>query len=440
MPTKYTIEKVANKFIENGCVLLETNYVNHTQKLNYTASCGHNNAIIFKTFLKGAGVKCRNCALEIPTYEFLCEKFEEKKCKLCYTKEEFDNYYTNNKQKLIYIALCGHKNNVSWKNFNSLNQGINCPSCVNKNTGLILKELRSNNKNGSLEQEYDCITYFTELVKDTFNVVKAFDGCKADIIIKPTTILEDEWLGIQVKTTNKKTEREQYYFRLNNGKYDNCLLLCICEEDKKTWLIPYSAVDGLKTIGIAKKSKYNIYEVTIDNIKQKLQEYYTSSNTFCFDILDLPTSDTHKQEQEFRKMRESKIDFIEFINNDMEGLVYDFMINNKRIQEKVGSITHNNPNSFSFNLSKNAGRINGKSKSCCYKEGDNDFYWLNCKNNEFYVIPEYALIKNGFVGKDCTRPKLYVSPTNTNTNWCNEYLFDYENVDKDKLMEIINNK
>ena len=204
------------------------------------------------------------------------------------------------------------------------------------------------------------------------------------------------------------------------------------------WLIPYSDVDGLKTIGIAKKSKYNIYEVNVDNITTKLEEYYTTVNTFCFDILDLPTSDTQKQEQQFRKMREKKIDFIEFTNNDIEGLVYDFMINNKKFQEKVGTVTHNNPNSFSFNLSKNVGRVNGKCTHGCYEKGDNDFYWLNCKNNLFYVIPEHVLIKRGFVGIDCITKKLYVSTTNVNTSWCNDYLFDYENIDKEKLLNIIN--
>ena len=58
------------------------------------------------------------------------------------------------------------------------------------------------------------------------------------------------------------------------------------------------------------------------------------SNKFCFDILDTPTSNSHKQEQEFRKIRESKINFIQFKNNDIEGMVYDFMIGNKKIQEK----------------------------------------------------------------------------------------------------------
>jgi hypothetical protein len=90
-----------------------------------------------------------------------------------------------------------------------------------------------------------------------------------------------------------------------------------------------------------------------------------------------------------------------------------------------------------FNLVKYDCRINGKCKNKCYEEGDNDIYWLHCKNNKFYVIPEQVLIEKGFVGKNCKKQKLYVSPTNTNTSWCNEYQFDYNNVDKERLLEII---
>ena len=50
------------------------------------------------------------------------------------------------------------------------------------------------------------------------------------------------------------------------------------------------------------------------------------------------------------------------------------------------------------------------------------------------------LVEKGFVGKECKKEKLYVSPTNKNTEWCNEYLFNYDNVDKNKLLEIINKK
>ena len=120
------------------------------------------------------------------------------------------NSYKNNSQKLKYIASCGHENNVCWKNFYGLNQGICCPLCVNKNTGIKLQQLYSGkNSNVTLKQEYSGIQYFINLVDELYNVKKNFDGCKADISIKPKNCVLDKWLGIQVKTTNKKTEREQ---------------------------------------------------------------------------------------------------------------------------------------------------------------------------------------------------------------------------------------
>ena len=83
----------------------------------------------------------------------------------------------------------------------------------------------------------------------------------------------------------------------------------------------------------------------------------------------------------------------------MEGLVYDFMIGSKKVQEKVGTITHNNDNSYSFTLTKYDCRVDGKCKNKCYEEGDNDLYWLNCKNTlNFYVIPENILIEKGLLG------------------------------------------
>jgi len=439
MPTKYTFTQVQDTFTQKKCILVSENYENQLSKLDYIASCGHTTCVVFKEFKNGVGVKCRNCALEIPTYEDVAKKFFDKGCNITMTKEEFNEVYKNNNCKINYNAVCGHENIVSYKNFTTLNQGINCPTCVNKNASIKLKELYSNNnKLSSLEQELKCINYFKELVGDFFTTIKSFDGCKADIAIRKNDITEDLWLGIQVKTTIKKTERNQYYFRLNSGNYDGCLILCVCEEDKKMWLIPYEEVKGLKTIGVAQKSKYNKYEVTKDNLINTLTNYYDMSIKFNFSILDTPTSDSQKQEQKYRKIRETKIDFISFKNNEMEGFVYDFMIGNQKVQEKVGTITHNNNNACSFSLNKYDCRVNGKCKQKCYEEGDNDLYWLNCKNDKFYVIPENILISKGFIGKDCTKLKLYVSPTNVNTDWCNEYLFDYNNVDKERLLKLIN--
>lgn len=433
MPIRYTYEQVFTIFESNKCVLLDTKYINQLQKLNYIASCGHQNIVTFKLFLKGAGVKCRPCALNIPTFQIVKKIFLDKGCILSMTEEEFNESHVCHKSKMNYIALCGHSNSVSLKNFVSLNQGINCPSCVHINTGVKLTELRSGEKkNSSIEQEFKCIQYFTGVINQHFQVKKLYDGCRADIVIKPKDIIDDLWLGIQVKSTHKKCDRGEYSFRLNGINYDNYLILCICLEDKNMWLIPYEDVKGQTSIKISKKSKYNHYGVSIDNIHNKLIHFYETMFKIQFDILNTPTSNTQKQEQYYRKLREDKLDFLEFTYPDFEGTVYDFKISDKKIQEKVGFICKNNPNSFGFSISKN----NGRKFNCSYKLGDNDFYWLHCKNTtKFYVIPETMLIEKGFIGETC-KQHLYISPTNRNTKWTDNYLFNYDDIDKERLLEL----
>jgi hypothetical protein len=433
MPTRYTIEQVVAIFESNKCILLDTEYTNQIHKLNYIASCGHTNSISLKMYLKGNGLKCRQCALGIPTFQMVTKTFSDKGCNVTMTEEEFNTNYTTNKSKINYIASCGHNNSVSWGNFTGLNQGINCPLCVNINTGVKLKELRSGeNNNSSIEQEFKCIQYFTGVINQHFQIKKLYDGCRADIVIKPKDIIDDLWLGIQVKSTYNKCNRGQYDFKLNGINYDNYLILCICLEDKKMWLIPYEDVKGQISIKISKKSKYNHYEVSFDNIHNKLIHFYETISKFNFDILNTPTSDTHKQEQYYRKLREDKLDFLEFIYPDFEGTVYDFKISDKKIQEKVGFICKNNSNSFGFSINKSDGR----KFNCSYKLGDNDFYWLHCKNtNRFYVIPELILIEKGFIGDTC-KQHLYISPTNRNTKWTDNYLFNYDDIDKERLLQL----
>ena len=64
---------------------------------------------------------------------------------------------------------------------------------------------------------------------------------------------------------------------------------------------------------------------------------------------------------------------------------YDFKINNKKIQKKVGYMDKINIQLF-FSMLKNNG-------AKCYKNydiGDKDIYWFNCVNKVvFYVLPEH---------------------------------------------------
>ena len=69
MPIRYTYQQVQDIFTQRSCVLISKSYTNQLEKLEYIATCGHINHIPVKEILIGRGIKCRNCALEIPTYE-----------------------------------------------------------------------------------------------------------------------------------------------------------------------------------------------------------------------------------------------------------------------------------------------------------------------------------------------------------------------------------
>ena len=286
--------------------------------------------------------------------------------------------------------------------FRNRGTGVICPKCINVKNAKSKKEENTGIIN--IYNELNGITYFTELVKEHFEIVKCFDGCKCDIAFRPLNITDDIWCGIQVKTTILC--KSEYPFHLDKC-YENLIILCICNVDKKIWAIPYENVKDIKKITIGlKRSKYNIYELTNENIISKLNELYNNTNKFDFETLDTPSNIYQKREKEYRRYREKILNFIKFDDNNMEGLVYDLKIGDKKIQEKVGGLHKKGKKSYHFCLFKNDGLFEKKRRFTQYKLGDNDIYWLNCEGKKyFYVIPEY--------------------------------LFDYENIDKEKLLKLI---
>ena len=377
-------------------------------------------------------------------YNDVVKSFTDKKCTLLNTEEEFDSIQSDiltfnktryNKARLYpqfkYIASCGCENTVYYNVFLNRGTGVICPKCTNVKNAKTKKD--ENIGINNIELELDCITYFTELVKEHFEIVKCFDGCKTDITFRPLNITNDIWCGIQVKTTNLKTR--EYSFHLNNC-YENLIILCICYVDKRMWAIPYENVKDLKKITIGlKKSKYNIYELTNENIISKLLELYNDTNKFNFETLDTPSNVYQQREKEYRRYRENILNFIKFDNNKMEGMVYDFKIGDKKVQEKVGGL-RKGMKSYNFCLWKNNGKIDNIRSHIQYKSGDNEIYWLNCEGKKyFYVIPEKILIENNYIGND-KKKGFGCNPLKIGA-WYNEYLFDYENVDKDRLLKLI---
>jgi len=378
------------------------------------------------------------------SYENIVDEFNKKQCKLITTKNEYEitkNTFKNS-FKLNYIASCGHNHNVFYNVFKSRNTGIICPSCKKNENGKKRKEQIKNNiisKISNIEQEFNVINKLKKLLDDNFFVIKAFDGCNVDIIIKPKNILNDEWIGIQVKTTNNI--RLTYSFHIDNI-YKNCLILLYCVEDENIWIIPENIIGAQKKISIGvNKSKYNIYKV--ENIIEKLIQLYINTNKFSFDLLNTSKNIYQQREQNFRNYRKEKITFLNFEYDEIEGTVYDFKINNLKIQEKVASMNKNNE--CLFQLCKNDGKINQKQNQIQYDIGDNDFYWLNCDNKQtFFVIPEKVLINKYYIGnkikkhlKITIKEQLHIK-----SKWLEPYMFNYETINdeenKIKLLNILN--
>jgi hypothetical protein len=378
------------------------------------------------------------------SYENVIEEFSNRNCKLLTTKEDYVVIPKSKPYKLNYIASCGHEHNVFFNVFKSRNTGVICSSCKNKQIGNNKKEEMKNNKITKInttEQEFNFITNVSEILQNDFEVVKAFDGCNVDIIFKPKNTTHDEWVGIQVKTTNVR--RLTYSFHINHI-YKNCLLLFYCCEDESMWIIPENIIGEQKKVSIGyNKSKYNIYKTCKNTIVSKLNELYNTSNKFSFENLNLPSNIYQQREQVFRKYREDKIDFINFDYYGMEATVYDFKIGNLKVQEKVTQKC-DKENRYKFCICKNNGIVNNKSNHIQYDIGDNDFYWLNCEDKKtFFVIPEKYLVEKGIIGNNGIKKSLFLKITvkeilHKNSAWLQPYMFDYENIDKDRLLSVIN--
>ena len=86
------------------------------------------------------------------------------------------------------------------------------------------------------------------------------------MIIKPNYILENKWLGIQVKTCLNAVRGHS--FNLSGNDYTNNMILCICLEDKKMWgFLQENLQERLTKLSIGlTKSKYDKYELNLQNL------------------------------------------------------------------------------------------------------------------------------------------------------------------------------
>jgi len=364
-------------------------------------------------------------------YESVVIGFQCKNCKLLTTEEEYASLTQNKKiPKLNYVASCGHEHSVHFNVFKSRNTGVICPSCTSKKHGemkSVANRVHPTPMSINQSNEERCIDYFIDVIKSEYDCKKTSEGCLADLTVKPKNQPNDSWLQIQVKTSAYRFGTYGFH---SSKKYIDCLILCICWEDKRMWIFDGNCMKLSKiSIGF-NKSKYNVNECTPENIIEILNKHYDKFNLFRFEECNYPICDLGKKEMEFKQLRMKSVmcDFIDVSNY----LHHDFMIANKKVQEKIGSFKNKYENGLIFKLSKSDGKINGVRKFVPYDVGDNDLYWLHFPDKkQFYFLPEHAVMDtHGKIKKN-----IYVSLIRLNEKW-SKYLFEYDKIDYVRFNEI----
>jgi hypothetical protein len=181
-----------------------------------------------------------------------------------------------------------------------------------------------------------------------------------------------------------------------------------------------------------KKSKYNYYKVDKNDLSKILLKYYDTLEKDTLENIQTPITKCCQIEQKFCQLRESKLPNIQFEQPKINQSVYDFKVNNYKIQEKTAIMRKDRS---SYNMCMITKNKNGNN-NIPYDSGDNDFYWINLQDNEtFYIIPEQIFIERQIISTETKKGKKYISFAAKNT-WLNEYKFNYN---EENVNEIINN-
>ena len=267
---------------------------------------------------------------------------------------------------------------------------------------------------------------------------KTSEGCKADILYKPSDCLEDKWLPIQIKTTNESSNMSYKFSNCDN--YDRYLMCCIYLKDSLIWLFNGSLCTNNTTLRISnnKYNKYMKYIIDEDNICSKLFEVYNDPSFVKVTLNQglMPQTKNCRLELYYRELRKKLLPFLDIKDIEIDGSVVDVIINDMNVQDKTGYYRKGYPHAICINLNKNYGTFDNEKYRGPYHSGDNNYYWINLpgkwKITNFYFIPEHELIRHGYIQNyySCGKTKLTLYPEliNSNTEWANKYYFRYDNI------------
>lgn len=131
---RYNYIDVKNIFTEQGCELLEEEYLNNSHKMKYRCVCGNISEISLSHFRRGQ--RCSICryaktanALKLD-FGYIEKIFEEQGCEL------LEHVYKNARTKMRYRCVCGRVSSIC---FDSFKNGNRCRKCGNAKSSKVQK-------------------------------------------------------------------------------------------------------------------------------------------------------------------------------------------------------------------------------------------------------------------------------------------------------------
>jgi hypothetical protein len=367
---------------------------------------------------------------------------EEAGCSLLTTFEDFEEKRKTVLNKLYlyvridFVGVCGHNSSAVFTNFKSRKTGIRCKECVAKTTRETMK---SKEKESSSKSELDSLKFFEKYLAPYYEIQRTKEGCKADIIIRPLDSTEDSWIPLQAKATHQVSHK-MYSFRGLDRDYTGMLIICGCVADDKIWIIPYSELTTTKSkINISVRSKYNKYLVEDKTKINDVISGYKCIKDSC-NVFMTPIGEYQQREQEYVKKRESHIDFLNYVYPELHNTSTDFMVNGKKVQEKVMGF-ESKKNRLSTNFACNNGKDDkGKRKWRTYYLGENNYYWLHSSHDDrFWIIPEIKLHKRKKISNsDKIEGRTTLSFNIENVpKWIKKWEFNYKTITDEQKGKII---
>lgn len=128
MAKRWNLDRAKELFAQRGCQLLEVEYINNRTPMRYIAKCGHEHTISISNFSKGKGDLCRDCRYVSNGRkrslgdDVLRSVFEDAGCHVITADIKTVT------QKVKYIALCGHENEMPYNKFKA-GAGRICAKC-----------------------------------------------------------------------------------------------------------------------------------------------------------------------------------------------------------------------------------------------------------------------------------------------------------------------